>query len=90
MSFVLVYFRGCPNAEIAMELLKDVGIEYTIACQDDLPPGHELREYSSPTLLENGEVVFGGRNAGAEVCTLGIPSERELLERIYGESPKSS
>ncbi len=89
MSYVLVYFRGCPNAAIAEDLLNDVGLEYTTVCQDDLPAEHKLRAFTSPTLLEDGEIVFGSRNDGAQACSLDLPSERELLSRICKESADS-
>jgi hypothetical protein len=83
--FVLIYFRGCSSLETARELLKEVGFAYEEVRQDDLPKNHDLRHYSSPSLLRNGEIVFGARLDGeACACSIGVPTEYQLLSRIYG------
>lgn len=87
----LIYLRGCPTVSLARELLVDVGLSFREICQDDLPPDHDHRRYASPTLLQKGEIIFGMRiPSGAKACLVQIPTERELLRRIYGDEDPNS
>ncbi len=50
--------------------------------QADLPKGHLFREYSSPTLLLNEQVVFRCPIEGEEGCSVVISLMKELEERL--------
>lgn len=76
--FKLIYFKGCPNAQPAQDLLTEVGIVYQTICQDQLDESDEFRNYSSPTLLKNDQIIFGTHATGGG-CSMPLPSKTELL-----------
>ena len=50
-----------------------------------IPVDDSLREYASPTLLENDQTIFGSRlPRGSTGCSIDLPTEYELLSRIFG------
>lgn len=66
----LVFFKGCPNLPRAREALKAAGVNDAVeVVQDQLPAGHELRDYSSPSILVDGSLVVGLQQAGS-ACTV--------------------
>ena len=79
----LVYFEGCPNTERAKQSLKRLGHPFELVRQDDLPQGHPLRGYTSPTVLSGDRVVFGAQSGhAAGGCSLGVPSADELSRAL--------
>lgn len=86
-EYILIFFRGCPSVDIARDLLRDVGIQFTEICQDDLLLEDELRKFASPTLLDDGEIVFGCRlSQGGMGCSIDLPTEYQLLSHICGKN----
>ena len=73
----LVFFEGCPNAEKVRESLTNIGIEFIEIEQNQLQSIDKYKDYSSPTILKNDEVVFGGQADGGG-CSLNIPSEENI------------
>lgn len=79
----LIFFQGCPNAVRARNLLRELGLAYEEISQDDLPINHPLRGYSSPTILDGEEIIFGAKTGeGSGGCSLDIPSPEELKNRL--------
>lgn len=79
----LIYFRDCPNANRARQMLKELGFEFHEVVQDELSPDSRLRRYTSPTLLAEDRLVFGGElGQGGTGCTMTIPSEQQLKQLI--------
>jgi hypothetical protein len=80
----LVYFDGCPNVDLVRRNLQTTGFQFEEVNQNNLPEGHPLRNYTSPTILKGNQVVFGtisGSNRGG--CSLeSIPTAAQLLEKI--------
>lgn len=82
-EYVLTYFKGCPNAQLARNLLAQAGVMYREVCQDDLAPDDPHRQYSSPSLLNGAKLVFGSEATGADgSCSLDIPTLEELQRLI--------
>ena len=89
-QFTLVFFRGCPNAELARQLVSDLKISCVYILQDDLSEGDPLRSYSSPSLLVGDQVVFGaltGKNSKG--CSLVVPRVEEIKQTILELRSKS-
>lgn len=89
-NVTLITFRGCPNADKARLALKNIGLSFKDILSDDLPIGHPWREYSSPTILKNEKLVFGSAQGGNGACSLNVPSENELKERLTTNEPDSA
>ncbi len=82
-KFTLIYFNNCPNYEPARQLLHQASIDFIEVCQDKLDEADPLKEYSSPTLLMDHQIIFGSRVSGAGGgCSWKIPSLDELKEAI--------
>jgi hypothetical protein len=87
----LIYFDGCPNAGRARDLLNEIGVAYDEIRQDDLSATDRLRSYTSPTILNNGEVIAGSETEGAGGgCSVNLPSANELRQRLglHGGRPR--
>lgn len=60
----LLYFRDCPNAEIARKVLVESGIkDFAEVDLEKLPIQDPLRSYSSPSLLVSNSLVFGAKSS---------------------------
>jgi len=82
----LVYFEGCPNASKARQNLKDAGYSFKEVRQDDLPENDPLKKYSSPTILKDGQPLFGTPTAQAGGCSLEVPTVSQIKEKLEGRS----
>ncbi len=80
-ELTLITFKGCPNAARARELLAAAGRPYTEVVQDDLPPGHPQRAYTSPTILQGERIVYGAAS-GEEGCSSGPLDEQAILRGL--------
>lgn len=79
----LIYFRDCPNVGRARKLLKESGFEFRELVQDDLSPESRLKRYTSPTLLAEDRLIFGGElGQGGTGCTMTIPSVQQLKQLL--------
>jgi hypothetical protein len=74
-----IYFEGCPNAQKVRDSLTKIGIKFAVIEQTQLVSNSPYKDYSSPTILRDGKVVFGKIAKGGG-CTLHIPSEDSLKE----------
>ena len=87
----LIYFDGCPNSKNARAVLLSCGVEFDVIKQDDLNDNDEMRNYSSPTILLDNELLFGEKlSPGASACSAGQFDEeglkRKILESTKGQS----
>lgn len=78
-----IYFRGCPNAEKLKKDLENLGFPYQEIEQTQLPKGHPDKDYSSPALLFNGELIVGTKACGGG-CSLELPTCDFLKEKLLG------
>lgn len=86
-EYLLLYSRDCPLADTARELLREVGIPHGQYCLEDLSACNPLGNYSSPSLLANGEPIFGTKlEPGIKACTFKLLTEYELLSRVLAGS----
>ncbi len=66
----LVYFEGCPYAKDARALLLTSMLDFEVIRQDDLPDAHPMREYSSPSILNDTEILYGHKiDPGSSACS---------------------
>ncbi|MBI2520725.1 MAG: MerC family mercury resistance protein [Bdellovibrio sp.] len=76
-----IYFEGCPNAQKTKDLLQELTTDFDIIRQDDLTTDNPYRNYSSPTILRNGEIILGSAASGGG-CSLQLPNKNELRRRL--------
>ena len=82
----LIYFRTCPKAAEAKVALKDAGIAaYLEVVQDDLELDDLHMLFSSPTILVDDRIVFGGRQDGSGACSTGMIRIEQILKELKGE-----
>jgi hypothetical protein len=82
-EFVFIYFKSCPNAEAALRNARQAGVRPRVVDLDTLSPDDPLADYSSPTLLMDGKIIFGAKtDAGTRSCGLDVPSAEEIRRRI--------
>ena len=75
----LIYFRECPNAKKAKQLLAKTGLPYEEIIQDALDRNDFFQTYTSPTLLLDAKIIFGASTGTAcGGCSLDIPTLSEL------------
>lgn len=78
-----IYSAECPNADKTRTALKSIGIDFDSIKQDDLSESSIFRNYSSPTILQGNNVIFGcetGQGRGG--CSLEVPSINELKDKL--------
>ena len=81
--FTLIYFSGCPNVEAARNALLEMNEPFDEINQDQLSPGDPLLKYTSPTVLLNGDIIFGASTDGeSRGCSAEKVDIRALLEVI--------
>jgi hypothetical protein len=78
----LVYFEGCPNADRVKKSLMATGLNFDEVRQNELPENHLFQGFTSPTILKDGEVIFGEVTNLAGGCSLNIPSTQEIIKRL--------
>ena len=67
-------------------MLEEIGLAFIEINQDQLPEGSSDKNFSSPTLLIDNEIIiFGGQIDSSEgVCTTNLPDKEELRNIING------
>ena len=55
--------------------------------QDDLPPAHPLRGYTSPSILLDGQLIFGSASGEAGCSVTPLDAERLLADLRAIPSP---
>lgn len=81
-KLTLIYFKGCPNAKEARYALLETGLPFDEVCQDELSEDDAMKKFSSPTILYKNEILFGARTGDAGGCTLGVPTAKQIKEKI--------
>ncbi len=72
-SIKFIYFDGCPNAQKIMNILSELEIHFEKIEQTSLSDGHQYKNYSSPTVLADNEIIFGTQADGGG-CSVNIPN----------------
>ena len=82
----LIYTSSCPNYEPIRQMLKEIGLAFMEINQDRLHEGHFGKNFSSPTLLKDNDIIiFGGETDSSEgACTTNLPDKEELRNIING------
>ena len=85
-SFLLIYSDSCPNYKLARQMLEELGLAFVEINQDDLHEGCWGKNFSSPTLLvDNDLILFGGETDSEQgACTRTLPDKEELKILING------
>ncbi len=79
----LIYFRGCPNYDVVKDLLCEMGLEYEEIDQNNLQENDLLKLLSSPSILKNGELIYGQRIGSAKGgCTLNLADKSYLAAKL--------
>ncbi|MBT3922871.1 MAG: hypothetical protein HOF21_09885 [Nitrospina sp.] len=79
----LIYFDGCPNYEVAKNLLLQSGCKFEEINQSNLPDDHAFKQYTSPTILKNGRLIVGEKMASKNGgCSLQLPSYAEFRKSL--------
>jgi len=82
----LIYTSSCPNYEPIRQMLKEIGLAFMEINQDRLHEGYFGKNFSSPTLLKDNDIIiFGGETDSSEgACTTNLPDKEELRNIING------
>jgi len=84
-SIRLIYFRGCPVAVRAKDLLLQMGFSnIQEILQDDYPLNHYYKSFVSPSILAGDKIIYGERTHGAGACSV-TPLSREHLETALNQ-----
>jgi len=85
-SLALIYSSSCPNYKPIKQMLEEIGLEFIEINQDYLHEGCFGKNFSSPTLLvDNDIVIFGGETDSSEgACTTSLPDKEELRNLLHG------
>ncbi len=79
----LIYFEGCPNAKDAKDVLSASGLDFEIVKQEELSSENPLLCYSSPIILQKGEIIFGSKiDLGSSACSVQKINKEELLKKL--------
>jgi hypothetical protein len=67
-------------------MLKEIGLAFVEINQDHLHEGSSGKNFSSPTLLKDNDIIiFGGETDSSEgACTTNLPDKEELRNIING------
>lgn len=79
----LIYSENCPNYKWVKELILRLGIHFEEVDQNNISENHPLRYYTSPSVLNNNELIFGAKtDTPMGACSFSFPSEPELIEKL--------
>ena len=80
----LIYASSCPNYKPIRQILEEIGLPFVENNQDHLHEGSSGKNFSSPTLLiDNDIIIFGGETDSSEgACTTNLPDKEELRNII--------
>lgn len=85
-ALTLITFTGCPNAGRARDALRRAGRPFREVNQDDLPAGHPLRGYTSPSILAGERLIFGAAS-GEAGCSIAPMDAEGLLAALRTLGP---
>ncbi len=85
-SLALIYSSSCPNYKPTRQMLEEIGLAFIEINQDCLHEGCFGKNFSSPTLLvDNDIVIFGGETDSSEgACSTNLPDKEELRNLLNG------
>ena len=82
----LIYASSCPNYEPIRLMLKEIGLAFIEINQDHLHGGCSSKNFSSPTLLIDNDIIIFGRETDSSegACTTNLLDKEELRNIING------
>ena len=85
-SLALIYSSSCPNYKPTRQMLEEIGLAFIEINQDCLHEGCFGKNFSSPTLLvDNDIVIFGGETDSSEgACSTDLPDKEKLRNLLNG------
>ena len=85
-SLALIYSSSCPNYKPTRQMLEEIGLAFIEISQDCLHEGCFGKNFSSPTLLvDNDIVIFGGETDSSEgACSTNLPDKEKLRNLLNG------
>ena len=85
-SLTLIYSSSCPNYKPIRQILEEIDLAFIEINQDCLHEGYFGKNFSSPTLLvDNDIVIFGGKTDSSEgACSTNLPDKKELRKLLNG------
>ena len=85
-SLALIYSSSCPNYKPTRQMLEEIGLAFIEINQDCLHEGCFGKNFSSPALLvDNDIVIFGGKTDSSEgACSTNLPDKEKLRNLLNG------
>ena len=85
-SLALIYSSSCPNYKPTRQMLEEIGLVFIEINQDCLHEGCFGKNFSSPTLIVDDDIViFGGKTDSSEGdCSTNLPDKEELRNLLNG------
>jgi hypothetical protein len=85
-NLALIYSSSCPNYKPTRQMLEEIGLAFIEINQDRLHEGCFGKNFSSPTLLlDNDIVIFGGKTDSSQgACSTNLPDKKELRNLLNG------
>jgi len=82
----LIYTSSCPNYKPIRQMLEEIGLAFIEINQDQLHEGSSDKNFSSPTLLIDNDIIIFGRETDSSegACTTNLPDKEELRNIING------
>ena len=79
-SISLIYSSSCPNYKPTRQMLEEIGLAFIEINQDNWHEDCFGRNFSSPTLLVDDDVIIcGGHIDSSEgACSINLPDTKEL------------
>ncbi len=79
----IVYFLGCPNASVVIEILRSNRIPFEMVIQNRLLDNNPKKNLSSPSILVNGVQAVGSVvSQGSSACSFGDFSPQKIMEAV--------
>ncbi len=89
-KYQLIYFEGCPNAKHARAVLLTSGVPFDEIIQDNLEKGDDFKNYSSPSILKDGKLIFGQKlPPGSSACSFDKIDEQKLKEVLLNSKKEA-
>ena len=82
----LIYSGTCPNYKPIRQMLGKIGLAFIEINQDNLHEGCFGKNFSSPTLLVDDDIIiFGGHTDSSKgACSINLPDTEELKNLLDG------
>ncbi|MBE8221587.1 MAG: hypothetical protein HAW60_02540 [Bdellovibrionales bacterium] len=76
-----IYFDGCPNSKKIINILYELEISFEKIEQTSLTGENPFKNYSSPTVIADGEIIFGSQADGGG-CSLHLPTAEFFKQKL--------